>query len=321
MRKLTLLLSLTVLLAVLSLAACDSGAGSGSGNTLTMGGSSFVGSTSLSITAGQAVTFDDPSASGGIHHLVTGSNGQFSTQAGSPVNSRRRTVSISTQGTIDHHVPNSRRPSPSPVRSTRRCKRRSPFPDHGRSSLHISAAALEESRCRGGRRCAHLARRRGAAGEASAQPRRGNLGAPGGYIEFAESFEHTATRETREELGIEIANVRFVCITRDIFKQEDRSYVTVWMQADYASGTPSVKAPESFPSSGGSSGMPCLSRASSPCATYSRATFGRAARTSAWGRRSPKSMRPNPLSPFPSRGRGNNQRHAKCPFQIALATD
>jgi 8-oxo-dGTP diphosphatase len=72
----------------------------------------------------------------------------------------------------------------------------------------------------------------------------GTWAPPGGYIEFAESFEHTATRETREELGIEIANVRFVCITRDIFEQEDRSYVTVWMQADYASGTPSVKAPD-----------------------------------------------------------------------------
>lgn len=80
MRKFTLLLSLMLLLA---LAACDSG-GNGSPNTLTLGGSGFVGSTNISITSGQAVTFDDPSDSGGIHHLVTGKDGQFSAQAGAP---------------------------------------------------------------------------------------------------------------------------------------------------------------------------------------------------------------------------------------------
>lgn len=83
MRKFTLLLSLMLLL---TLAACDSGGGGGSGapNTLTLGGSDFVGSTTISISAGQAVIFDDPSASGGIHHLVTGKDGQFSAQAGAP---------------------------------------------------------------------------------------------------------------------------------------------------------------------------------------------------------------------------------------------
>lgn len=83
MRKITLLLGL---MALLALAACDSGAGGGSGspNTLTMSSSDFAGSTSISITAGQAVTFDDPSASGGVHHLVTGKNGQFSAQSGAP---------------------------------------------------------------------------------------------------------------------------------------------------------------------------------------------------------------------------------------------
>jgi plastocyanin len=49
-----------------------------------MGGGSFVGNTSISIAAGQAVTFDDPSSSGGTHHLVTGMNGQFSAEPGAP---------------------------------------------------------------------------------------------------------------------------------------------------------------------------------------------------------------------------------------------
>jgi plastocyanin len=82
MRKLTILLSL---MALLSLAACDIGGSSGgSSNTVTMGSSSFVGSTNISITAGQAVTFDDPSSSGGTHNLVTGMHGQFSAEVGAP---------------------------------------------------------------------------------------------------------------------------------------------------------------------------------------------------------------------------------------------
>src|SRR5579884_4014325 len=81
MRKIALVLSL---MALFTLAACDLGGGGGAPNTLTMGGSNFVGATSFTITAGQSITFDDPSSSGGIHHLVTGSNGQFSAQAGAP---------------------------------------------------------------------------------------------------------------------------------------------------------------------------------------------------------------------------------------------
>ncbi len=52
--------------------------------TLTMGSSSFAGSTKLHVSAGQAVTFSDPSASGGIHDLVTGTNGTFASASGAP---------------------------------------------------------------------------------------------------------------------------------------------------------------------------------------------------------------------------------------------
>jgi plastocyanin len=60
------------------------GTGNGAPNTITMGGGSFEGNTNISITAGQAVTFDDPSSSGGTHHLVTGTSGNFSAEAGAP---------------------------------------------------------------------------------------------------------------------------------------------------------------------------------------------------------------------------------------------
>lgn len=52
--------------------------------TITMGRSAFSGTTSVTIKAGQAVLFTDPSANGGIHDLVIGHNGQFQAMSGGP---------------------------------------------------------------------------------------------------------------------------------------------------------------------------------------------------------------------------------------------
>jgi len=38
---------------------------------------------------------------------------------------------------------------------------------------------------------------------------RGEWSFPGGHLEYMESFEDCAKRETREECGIEITNIRF----------------------------------------------------------------------------------------------------------------
>jgi len=54
------------------------------GPTITMGVASFVGSRTLAIKTGGAVTFDDPASSGGTHILVTGMNGTFTAEAGAP---------------------------------------------------------------------------------------------------------------------------------------------------------------------------------------------------------------------------------------------
>ncbi len=59
---------------------------------------------------------------------------------------------------------------------------------------------------------------------------------PGGHIEFNESPEDTAKRETFEETGIKIKNVTFIGITNDLFKKEMKHYITIWFSADYASG-------------------------------------------------------------------------------------
>lgn len=67
---------------------------------------------------------------------------------------------------------------------------------------------------------------------------------PGGHLEFNESFEHCAKRETFEEAGIRIKNIRFLTATNDIFKKENKHYITIYMKADYASGKVTLKEPD-----------------------------------------------------------------------------
>jgi plastocyanin len=74
-----------LLVASLTLAACGGGGttgGSSGGSTIAMGSGVFSGSTSVTIKAGDAVTFDD--SSGGPHQLVIGTHGAFTAAAGAP---------------------------------------------------------------------------------------------------------------------------------------------------------------------------------------------------------------------------------------------
>lgn len=67
---------------------------------------------------------------------------------------------------------------------------------------------------------------------------------PGGHLEFNESWEECARRETMEETGIEIKNIRFAIATNDIFPVEGKHYITIFMVADYDSGDVQVMEPE-----------------------------------------------------------------------------
>ncbi|MET7418980.1 NUDIX hydrolase [Dactylosporangium sp. NPDC005555] len=82
-----------------------------------------------------------------------------------------------------------------------------------------------------------MARRRGAHGA-------GTWSVPGGHLEFGESFEDTAVREVAEETGVQIARVRFGAVTNDVFTDEDRHYVTVWMLSDHVAGEPAILEPD-----------------------------------------------------------------------------
>lgn len=69
----------------------------------------------------------------------------------------------------------------------------------------------------------------------------GTWSTPGGHLDFGEDPVQCAIRECKEETDIDITNVKFKCITNDIF-DEGKHYITVWMQADYLSGKAKVNA-------------------------------------------------------------------------------
>lgn len=82
-----------------------------------------------------------------------------------------------------------------------------------------------------------LGKRKNAHGE-------GTWSGPGGHLDFGESWEDCAKREVMEEVGIEIGNVRFGSATNDIFLEEGKHYITIFMVADYISGEVTVCEPD-----------------------------------------------------------------------------
>jgi len=81
-----------------------------------------------------------------------------------------------------------------------------------------------------------LGKRKGSHGE-------GEYAFPGGHLEHMESFEHCAQRETLEECGIEIENMRFQFVA-NVKAYAPKHYVHVGLLADWKSGTPEVLEPE-----------------------------------------------------------------------------
>lgn len=74
----------------------------------------------------------------------------------------------------------------------------------------------------------------------------GSWSVPGGWMEFGEEFEDTAKREVLEETGLKIKNVRLAAVTNNVFKEEKVHSVTIWLDCDWASGTPQILEPHKF---------------------------------------------------------------------------
>lgn len=81
-----------------------------------------------------------------------------------------------------------------------------------------------------------LHKRKGSHGE-------GEYSFPGGHLEYMETFEECARRETKEEAGIEIKNLKFQFIA-NVTQYAPKHYVHVGLVAEWESGKPKTTEPE-----------------------------------------------------------------------------
>jgi 8-oxo-dGTP diphosphatase len=65
---------------------------------------------------------------------------------------------------------------------------------------------------------------------------------PGGKLEFGESFEEAAIRETQEETGIKLHSVKVITVQND--KNEFAHFVTIGLFSDNCSDEPKVMEPD-----------------------------------------------------------------------------
>jgi 8-oxo-dGTP diphosphatase len=63
---------------------------------------------------------------------------------------------------------------------------------------------------------------------------------PGGHLDFGESPDACAARETFEETGITVSNIQFVAITNDVLADVGKHYLTVWMRGEVDSVSPQI---------------------------------------------------------------------------------
>ena len=59
---------------------------------------------------------------------------------------------------------------------------------------------------------------------------------PGGNLELGESFEICSIRETKEETGLDIKDLKFFAVTNDIFEAENKHYVSIFMKCNFPEG-------------------------------------------------------------------------------------
>jgi 8-oxo-dGTP diphosphatase len=71
----------------------------------------------------------------------------------------------------------------------------------------------------------------------------GEFAWPGGHLEYMESIVGCAKRETSEETGMEIDNVRFLRLV-NLKKYAPKHYIDIGVIADWKSGEPVVMEPE-----------------------------------------------------------------------------
>ena len=72
----------------------------------------------------------------------------------------------------------------------------------------------------------------------------GTWSIPGGHMEYGETPEQTAERETAEEVNVRIGNLKIVGVTNDLFPSESKQYITIFVEAQYMDGELRINEPE-----------------------------------------------------------------------------
>lgn len=70
----------------------------------------------------------------------------------------------------------------------------------------------------------------------------GTWSPPGGHLEFGETLEQCAIRETEEETSIIVENLVYLGITNDYFYTENKHYITVWMEGIQFKGSAKINS-------------------------------------------------------------------------------
>lgn len=65
---------------------------------------------------------------------------------------------------------------------------------------------------------------------------------PGGYLEYGETAEQTALREIAEECGIQVKNLKMLCVS-DLLTYYPKHYIDIGFTAEWESGEPEVLEP------------------------------------------------------------------------------
>ena len=82
-----------------------------------------------------------------------------------------------------------------------------------------------------------LGKRKGAHGA-------GTWALPGGHLAYGETIEACAHREVMEETGLSIRDLKPGPYTNDIFSNERKHYVTLFIVSRYAAGQLQIKEPD-----------------------------------------------------------------------------
>ncbi len=69
---------------------------------------------------------------------------------------------------------------------------------------------------------------------------------PGGHLEFGEKVEAGTAREVFEETGLRVNNLKILGVTSDIFKKEDKHYITIWLLCRWERGKERITEPDKY---------------------------------------------------------------------------